>query len=133
LAFCHISVFDYAEAITQLVEAVRIAPEHAAACYWFGYSLNRLERYEDAVTQLCSALRAAPGYAQAHCEIGRSYMAVGRVQDALASWHKVVDLDHTGSPTKLEAQRFLAQYVAVDIDTTQLLRVGATDEADGKS
>ncbi len=72
-----LDIKDYANALTQFKEAVRLDPDSTWGHFYVGYSLNRLNRYEEAVKEFEQAIRLEPNHLTMYLSCGYAYGQLG--------------------------------------------------------
>ena len=75
---------QFADAIEQYREAIRIQPDYALAHNNLGGVLMKRGRTDEAVKEIETALRIKPDFAQAHNNLAVALLALGRIEDAEA-------------------------------------------------
>jgi tetratricopeptide (TPR) repeat protein len=83
---------NYAEAISQLEQAVRLNPDLPQAHYLLAWSYNKVGRHPEAASTFQTALRIKPDYILALAGLGWTYNQLGRYQEAAESCKQAVRL-----------------------------------------
>lgn len=73
---------NYAAAVTNYAEAVRLAPEDETAYFNYGSALAKLGRIAEAKAAYAEALKLLPDYAEVHNNLGNLLAGEGRLVDA---------------------------------------------------
>ncbi|HIJ78656.1 MAG: OmpA family protein [Desulfobulbaceae bacterium] len=76
-----------------LVEAIKVCPKDPVVNFMYGYSLERLRKYEDALNHYLIAAELDKNYADAFSGMGDIYMVLGNVDSAVAAYEKGLALD----------------------------------------
>jgi tetratricopeptide (TPR) repeat protein len=95
------------EAITELNEATRLAPQDAVAHRELGKVLFDQGKDEEAITAFGKAIRLDRGDADAHYGLGRALCRRGRRQEAIAAYGDAIRLDSRNVDAHLALAREL--------------------------
>jgi len=91
--FCY-SRGQYACAISEYSEAVRLAPDDPRAHLYLGDALYQNFESERALPEYKEALRLKPDYAEAHYGLGNALDGIGNTQAAIAEYREAVRMKH---------------------------------------
>ena len=83
----------YEEAINNLDEAIRFAPDLAQAYYGRGYAKVELQQNEKAIIDFDEAIRLIPDFADAYYNRGKAKESLNRSEDAINDLDKALQLD----------------------------------------
>jgi putative PEP-CTERM system TPR-repeat lipoprotein len=105
LAQYYLSQRDLVRAESLAGEAIRLAPDNAAALNVLGVTLASAGRTRDSVETLNRAVAANPNSARAHSSLASAYLAAGDVMQALSAARKALELapDHVPSMAMVAA------------------------------
>lgn len=78
----HYNAGRYVEAVAAYDQAIRFAPNNAAAYFYKGNALSALRSYEAAITAYDCAIQLAPNIADAYNAKGRALEQLGRSAEA---------------------------------------------------
>lgn len=78
----HYNAGRYVEAVAAYDQAIRFAPNNAAAYFYKGNALSALRSYEAAITAYDSAIQLAPNIADAYNAKGKALEQLGRSAEA---------------------------------------------------
>ncbi|HEU4390414.1 MAG TPA: tetratricopeptide repeat protein, partial [Blastocatellia bacterium] len=79
---------NYAEAVRELEQAVKLDPRNATIVNNLGFTLYRLEKYEESVAWLLKAIEIDPQRAVAYANLADSYMKMGKAAEARQYYEK---------------------------------------------
>jgi putative PEP-CTERM system TPR-repeat lipoprotein len=129
LAQYYLSQRDLQRAESLAGEAIRLAPDNAAALNVLGVTLASAGRTRDSVDALNRAVAANPESAKAHFSLASAHLAAGEIEPALKAARQALELapDHVPSMALVaalesarghnaEAARLLAQVRKIDPD-----------------
>ena len=82
-----------------LAEAVKSCPDDPGINFMYGYSQERLRKYEQALKYYILATSLDGNYAKAYCGMGDIYMVLGNVASAVTAYDKGIALDGNNKRT----------------------------------
>ncbi len=88
-----IKLSEYGQAVTVLLEAVRINPDHQDAWYNLGLSYSDLQDYETAVESFTKASEKGPSNEFILFEMGKALNKLKRHEEAISAFSKVVTIN----------------------------------------
>ncbi len=91
---------NYAEALTQLQQAIKIRPSDHRALSALGYVCYKANRIDDAEKYYRQAVKSAPDNASSHANLGLALDRLGRVPEAIAAWKEALKLDPADNATR---------------------------------
>lgn len=106
LGVAYLSLKQYQKAKVHLEEAIRLAPDFAAAYHSLGKVYEGLRQYDKAITSYEKAVEYNPNYTEAYLSLGKLLYRSGERQKAIKAFDKVIRLD-PGSDRAEEALRYL--------------------------
>ncbi len=138
LAQYFLSQRDLPRAEVLASEAIRIAPDNAAALNVLGVTLASAGRTRDGVDALNRAVAANPSSARAHISLASAYLAAGEAAQALSAARKALELAPGNVPSmamvaalesargnETEARRLLEEIRRIDPDYPPLAMLEA--------
>ena len=86
---------EFAEAITDFREIVRIKPDYVLAYHNLGLALANHGEVDEAITYYLKALEIRPDYLDAHLSLGNALVSCGRLDEAFDHYQKALRLAST--------------------------------------
>jgi tetratricopeptide (TPR) repeat protein len=108
------------EALTDLSEAVRVAPDISDAHYNLGVLRAKRGQYEAAISEFTEAIRLNPNHALAYWARGATFQRHGQYEQALADYNKASTLGGArlqGSANEAEREA-LAPHLHLGVEAT---------------
>jgi len=92
------------EAISHLLESIRLSPNYAEAHYNLGVELVNVRKWNEASAQFYETIRLDPAHASAHNNLANILLQQGRLGEAIAEYNEALRI----SPDYLDARSNLA-------------------------
>jgi len=91
---------QFAEAIAEYQQALKIHPNFDVAHNNLGAALVGCGQFAEAVLHLRKALEINPNYAEVHCNLGAALTGLGRVAEAIAEYHQMLKINPHNAPAQ---------------------------------